>query len=121
MFALLYVAVWTLRSLVIVAPGLDSRPNRYSKVGGRLQGAWLERAGFAIGVQVKVHVSPGRLIIETAAPERTESRGTGEHCASLRRRIAETRARRVCATLEAKPDRLTPADQRLAALRRRRP
>jgi len=38
----------------------------------------------------------------------TESRGTGEHCASLRRRIAETRARRARATLEAKPDRLTP-------------
>jgi hypothetical protein len=36
----------------------------------RLQGAWLERAGFAIGVPVKVHVSPGRLVIEAAKPER---------------------------------------------------
>ena len=36
----------------------------------RLQGAWLERAGFDIGVPVKVHVSPGRLVIEAAEPER---------------------------------------------------
>ena|SRR6202047_3574260 len=36
----------------------------------RLQGAWLERAGFAIGVPVKVHVSPGRLVIEAAESER---------------------------------------------------
>ncbi len=36
----------------------------------RLQGAWLERAGFGIGVPVKVHVSPGRLVIEAAKSER---------------------------------------------------
>ena len=36
----------------------------------RLQGAWLERAGFAIGAPVKVHVSRGRLVIEAAEPER---------------------------------------------------
>jgi hypothetical protein len=36
----------------------------------RLQGAWLERAGFAIGVPVKVHVSRGRLVIEAAESER---------------------------------------------------
>ena len=30
----------------------------------RLQGAWLEGAGFAIGVTVKVYVGRGRLIIE---------------------------------------------------------
>ncbi len=36
----------------------------------RLQGAWLERAGFGIGVPVKVHVSPGRLVIEAAESER---------------------------------------------------
>ena len=36
----------------------------------RLQGAWLERAGFSVGVPVKVHVSPGRLVIEAAEPER---------------------------------------------------
>ncbi len=35
-----------------------------------LQGAWLERAGFATGVPVKVHVSAGRLVIEAAEPER---------------------------------------------------
>ena len=36
----------------------------------RLQGAWLEHAGFAIGVPVKVHVSRGRLVIEAAESER---------------------------------------------------
>jgi hypothetical protein len=36
----------------------------------RLQGAWLERAGFAIGVPVKVHVSAGRLVIEAAESDR---------------------------------------------------
>ncbi len=36
----------------------------------RLQGAWLKRAGFAIGVPVTVRVSPGRLVIEVAEPER---------------------------------------------------
>lgn len=36
----------------------------------RLQGAWLQRAGFGIGVPVKVHVSRGRLVIEAAEPER---------------------------------------------------
>ncbi len=36
----------------------------------RLQGAWLERAGFAIGVPVKVEVSRGRLVIEAAESER---------------------------------------------------
>ncbi len=36
----------------------------------RLQGTWLKRAGFAIGVPVAVQVSSGRLVIEAAAPER---------------------------------------------------
>ncbi len=36
----------------------------------RLHGAWLERAGFAIGVSVKVQVSCGRLVIEAAESER---------------------------------------------------
>ena len=36
----------------------------------RLQGAWLERAGFAIGAPAKVHVSRGRLVIEAAESER---------------------------------------------------
>ena len=36
----------------------------------RLQGAWLERAGFETGAPVKVHVSRGRLVIEAAEPER---------------------------------------------------
>ena len=36
----------------------------------RLQGAWLERAGFLAGRMVKVHVSFGRLVIEAAESER---------------------------------------------------
>ena len=36
----------------------------------RLQGAWLERAGFHVGRMVKVHVSFERLVIEAAEPER---------------------------------------------------
>ncbi len=34
----------------------------------RLLGRWLERAGFAIGSTVRVSVSPGKLMIEIAAP-----------------------------------------------------
>jgi len=30
----------------------------------RLQGRWLDAAGFAIGVDVHVHVEPGRLVLE---------------------------------------------------------
>jgi Toxin SymE, type I toxin-antitoxin system len=36
----------------------------------RLQGAWLERAGFLVGRMVKVSVSFGQLVIEAAEPER---------------------------------------------------
>jgi hypothetical protein len=35
----------------------------------RLQGAWLKRAGFAVGVPVTVQVSAGRLIIEPRTPD----------------------------------------------------
>ncbi len=35
----------------------------------RLQGAWLKRAGFAVGALVTVRVSTGRLVIETAELE----------------------------------------------------
>ena len=85
-------------------------------------GRWLQRAGFHIGVPVKVHVSRGRLVIEAAEPRsRPASRGTGEDRAGLRGRTLETRARCAHAALEARPDRLTPADQRPAVLRRRRP
>jgi hypothetical protein len=48
--------------------GLDGRPMLAPRLC--LQGAWLERAGFATGVPVKVHVSAGRLVIEAAEPER---------------------------------------------------
>ena len=48
--------------------GLDGRPMLAPRLC--LQGAWLERAGFATGVPVKVHVSFGRLVIEAAELER---------------------------------------------------
>lgn len=34
-----------------------------------LQGRWLDRAGFTIGTNVRVSVSPGRLILEMADAE----------------------------------------------------
>jgi type I toxin-antitoxin system toxin SymE len=34
----------------------------------RLQGRWLERAGFAIGARVCVQVMPGRLVLEVIEP-----------------------------------------------------
>ncbi len=37
----------------------------------RLQGRWLDEAGFAIGAQVSVQVMPGRLVLEVIEPERT--------------------------------------------------
>ena len=37
----------------------------------RLQGRWLDEAGFAIGAQVCVQVMPGRLVLEVIEPERT--------------------------------------------------
>jgi type I toxin-antitoxin system toxin SymE len=36
----------------------------------RLQGRWLDEAGFAIGAQVCVQVMPGRLVLEVIEPER---------------------------------------------------
>jgi Toxin SymE, type I toxin-antitoxin system len=35
----------------------------------RLQGRWLDRAGFAIGADVHVQVEPGRLVIEVLDPQ----------------------------------------------------
>jgi len=35
----------------------------------RLQGRWLDEAGFAIGAQVRVQVTPGRLVLEVIEPE----------------------------------------------------
>lgn len=35
----------------------------------RLQGRWLDQAGFAIGAQVRVQVTPGRLVLEVIEPE----------------------------------------------------
>lgn len=35
----------------------------------RLQGRWLDQAGFAIGANVQIAVSPGRLVVEVIEPE----------------------------------------------------
>lgn len=37
----------------------------------RLQGRWLDQAGFAIGANVRVAVNSGRLVLEVIEPERT--------------------------------------------------
>ncbi len=42
--------------------GSNGRPIRAPQL--LLRGAWLQRAGFHVGVPVKVHVSRGRLVIE---------------------------------------------------------
>ena len=36
----------------------------------RLQGRWLDRAGFAVGSDVRVQVEPGRLVLEVMDPKR---------------------------------------------------
>jgi toxic protein SymE len=35
----------------------------------RLQGRWLDQAGFAIGADVHVQVEPGRLVLEVIDPQ----------------------------------------------------
>jgi hypothetical protein len=35
----------------------------------RLQGRWLDRAGFTVGANVHVHVEPGRLVLEVIDPQ----------------------------------------------------
>ena len=37
----------------------------------RLQGRWLDEAGFAIGMRVGVQVAPGRLVLEVLGPKYT--------------------------------------------------
>jgi hypothetical protein len=49
----------------------------------RLQGAWLERAGFLVGRTVKVLVSSGRLIIEAVEPERVSNAEALERIAQV--------------------------------------
>lgn len=53
----------------------------------RLQGAWLKRAGFAVGTPVTVRVDAGRLVIEVAEPERVAD--VDELVRRLKRRRAD--------------------------------
>lgn len=39
----------------------------------RLRGRWLDQAGFAIGANVRVEVSSGRLVLEVLEPDHTQS------------------------------------------------
>jgi Toxin SymE, type I toxin-antitoxin system len=53
----------------------DSRKDRQplpSMPTLRLQGRWLDEAGFAIGMRVGVRVLPGRLVLETLGPKYAE-------------------------------------------------
>jgi hypothetical protein len=43
-------------------PGLKPEPAPAPHL--RLQGRWLDRAGFRIGANVRVQVTPGRLVVE---------------------------------------------------------
>lgn len=38
----------------------------------RLQGRWLDQAGFAVGAQVRVEVGRGRLVVEVIRPENNQ-------------------------------------------------
>lgn len=40
----------------------------------RLRGRWLDEAGFAIGANVRVEVSAGRLVVEVVEPTRAPTR-----------------------------------------------
>lgn len=40
----------------------------------RLRGRWLDEAGFAIGANVRVEVSAGRLVVEVVEPARAPAR-----------------------------------------------
>ena len=39
----------------------------------RLRGRWLDQAGFAIGSDVRVEVSAGRLVLEVMEPAQTQA------------------------------------------------
>ncbi len=45
-----------------------SRGDPTPRASLRLEGRWLERAGFAIGANVRVHVAQHRLIVELIEP-----------------------------------------------------
>jgi hypothetical protein len=45
-----------------------SRPPTVPMPFLRLQGRWLDQAGFAIGVNVRVEVEAGRLVLEVIEP-----------------------------------------------------
>lgn len=53
--------------------GRDSRKEPFRQLPSmptlRLQGRWLDEAGFAIGMEVGVQVMPGRLVLETLGPK----------------------------------------------------
>jgi hypothetical protein len=67
----------TTRRLTMCRTGAgDSRKEPYRPLPSmptlRLQGRWLEEAGFTIGMQVGVQVESGRLVLETLGPKYAE-------------------------------------------------
>jgi hypothetical protein len=83
------------------APSLDSHKAKVSYIGDRLpylrlQGRWLERAGFGVGTAVHIEVFEGRLVLRPAEPE-PPLRCAEPHCpheAKARSRSGSTRRRR---------------------------
>ena len=49
-----------------------------------LQGRWLERAGFAIGANVRVQITPRRLIVEVVEVDPDETRFRASRCRRAR-------------------------------------
>ena len=53
--------------------GRDNRKEPFRQLPSmptlRLQGRWLDEAGFATGMEVGVQVIPGRLVLETLRPK----------------------------------------------------
>jgi hypothetical protein len=75
------------RSCAPVPPRLDPMPLL------RLQGRWLAKAGFAIGSEVRVEVTDGRLVLEVIEPE--PALQVAEPCLAVPRRAGRVASSRV--------------------------
>jgi len=74
----------TSRRLIMCSKsGRDSRKEPLRQLPSmptlRLQGRWLDEAGFAIGMEVGVQVIPGRLVLETLGPRYAPSQTPNAH------------------------------------------
>jgi hypothetical protein len=68
--------------------GRDSRKEPFRQLPSmptlRLQGRWLDEAGFAIGMEVGVQVMPGRLVLERSGRNMRWSRTSSAHAGPAR-------------------------------------